>query len=329
MRESIIRIGVLSTADIGLRSVIPAILQLPSKFKLIGIASRSMEKACSIAKKYHIKPFGSYDELLDNDLIDAVYVPLPNALHFSWVHKALERNIHVLVEKSMGCCPEEVIELNHLAKKKSLALIENFQFRFHPQLSVIKNKIKAGIIGDVRHIRSSFEFPAFPDKLNIRYQKELGGGALLDAGAYPIKISQLFMGLDISVKGAVQKYEDLYEVDIGGGAIIRQENGNVFSEISFGFNNFYQCSIEIFGVKGKISTNRIFTAPVHYSPIIKIELIQAETIMEKVKPDNAFVNMLEYFYLSTRDSVLRESEYKQNMNQSRLINEFNLLANAR
>ena len=105
--------------------------------------------------------------------------------------------MHVLVEKSLACEYAQVVELNDLAKKKGLALIENFQFRFHSQLQYIKNIVGSGKIGELRCIKSAFGFPPFQEKNNIRYQKELGGGALLDAGAYPIKISQIFMGYDI------------------------------------------------------------------------------------------------------------------------------------
>ena len=195
-----IRIGVLGAANIALRSVIPAIKTLPERYELVGIGSRNASKKQDIDQQ---KLIVGYDNLLDNFSLDAVYIPLPNSLHFEWVKKALEREIHVLVEKSLGCSYEEVVELNDLARQKNLVLVENFQFRFHSQLKYILDVVNEGKLGELRIVRSAFCFPPFPDKENIRYKVELGGGALLDAGAYPVKISQLLLGNDLEVTSAV------------------------------------------------------------------------------------------------------------------------------
>jgi len=317
-----IRIGILSTAAIARRSVIPAILSLPEKFELTGIASRKLETAKSLAEDFHCRAFGSYVEILDRAYIDAVYIPLPNSLHYEWVKTALEKGIHVLVEKSLACTLSEVTELNKLAKDNQLSLIENFQFRFHSQFRFIKEQLDSGKIGELRYIRSSFEFPPFPDTTNIRYSKELGGGALLDAGAYPIKISQLLLGSDISIRASAIRYNTVHEVDMGGGALLKQNRGHVFSEISFGFDNYYQCSLEIFGSSGKISTNRIYTAPPGFNPVVTIETQGKPVESVELEQDNHFINMLDYFYRTMHEPGLREKEYIENIHQSRLIKEF-------
>lgn len=322
MKHKKIRIGVLSTASIGKRFIIPSILSLPGSFELTGIASRSLEAAKESAESFHCKAFGSYEEILDRAHIDAVYIPLPNSLHYDWVKLALERGIHVLVEKSLACTLSEVRELNQTAQKNNLALVENFQFRFHSQLRFIKELLNSGKIGALRYIRSSFEFPPFPDSSNIRYQEELGGGALLDAGAYPIKISQLFLGTDISVKASTLRYDSSYQVDIGGGAFLKQNTGEVFSEISFGFDNYYQCTLELYGSLGKISTNRIFTAPPNAKPVVTLEIQGKPVERIEMESDNHFVNMLNHFYHAIFTQELREKEYDGNIHQSRLIKEF-------
>lgn len=322
MKQEKIRIGVLSTASIGQRFIIPSVLSLPENFELIGIASRSLETARETAEKFNCKSFGSYNEILYKKYIDAIYIPLPNSLHYDWVKLALERGIHVLVEKSLACTLSEVIELNRIAQSNNLALVENFQFRFHSQLHFIQEMLNLGKIGTLRYIRSSFEFPPFPNNNNIRYQKELGGGALLDAGAYPLKISQLFLGNDISVKASVLRYESTHEVDIGGGAFLKQDYGDVFAEIAFGFNNYYQCSLEIYGSIGKISTNRIFTLPPNINPLVILEMQGKAAERIELKQDNHFINMLSHFYQTIHSQKLRESEYFENINQARLIKEF-------
>ncbi|UJH91295.1 Gfo/Idh/MocA family oxidoreductase [Antarcticibacterium sp. 1MA-6-2] len=286
-----IRIGVLGAANIAVRSVIPAIESLQERFELVGIGSRSASKKQDVDQQKLIE---GYDNLLDNFSLDAVYIPLPNSLHFEWVRKALERGIHVLVEKSLGCSYEEVVELNKLASEKDLVLVENFQFRFHSQLKYVLDVLKDGKLGELRIVRSTFCFPPFPDKENIRYKEELGGGALLDAGAYPVKISQLLLGNDLQVTSAVLNNED-QEVDIWGGAFLQQKNGKLFSEIAFGFDNYYQCSVELVGSKGRLYTNRIFTAGEAVTPTILLETNSEGPKEIKLNPDNHFRNMLVHF----------------------------------
>jgi len=312
-----LNIGVLGCANIAQRFIIPTLKEM-EEFNVIGIASRTKEKADEFAKEFDTKAFYSYEFLLEDSSLDAIYIPLPNSLHYGWIKKALEKNLHILVEKSMACEYEEVRELNNLAKEKGLVLIENFQFRFHSQLQYIKELVNSGKIGELRNIRASFGFPPFSDSENIRYEKELGGGALLDAGAYPLKISQIFLGDDISVQSASLETPKDKDVDIWGSAYIIQNDGNLASQIAFGFDHFYQNNIELWGSKGKIYTNRIFTAAPGFEPTIELETNKGNEIV-KLQSDNHFKNMLKYFYaqIITKENV--EKEYSQNINQSKLV----------
>ena len=314
-----LNIGVLGCANIAERFIIPTLKEM-GEFNLAGIASRTKEKADSFAKEFNTKAFYSYESLLEDSSLDAVYIPLPNSIHFEWIKKALEQNLHVLVEKSMACEYEEVIELNNLAKEKGLVLIENFQFRFHSQLQYIKDVVDSCKIGELRNIRASFGFPPFSDDDNIRYKKELGGGALLDAGAYPLKISQIFLGSDIAVQSASLEIPKDKEVDIWGSAYIKQNNGNLASQIAFGFDHFYQNSIELWGSKGKIYTNRIFTAAPGFKPIVEIETNDGKESVN-LSSDHHFKNMLKHFYTKIIIKEKVEDEYIQNINQARLIKE--------
>ena len=199
-------------------------------------------------------------------------------------------------------------------------LFENFQFRFHSQLKYILDIVNSGKLGELRCVRSSFGFPPFPDKDNIRYQKELGGGALLDAGAYPIKISQILLGEKLNVSASTLSVDKERGVDIWGGAFLKQGNGDLFSEIAFGFDHFYQCNVEIWGSNGKLSTNRIFTAKPGFKPEIIIETSEGKELIT-LDSDNHFKNMLDHFYNLCVDATDRQEEYRQNINQARLISE--------
>ena len=323
-----LNIGVIGCASIADRFVVPAIKGLTSQFALVGIASRNEMKAKRFATKFDTQAYLSYDLLLESGQIDAVYIPLPNSMHTEWIHKALNNNLHVLVEKSLACTVEDTLRLNELAEAKGLALVENFQFRFHRQLSTIKQILSDGVIGELRCLRSSFGFPPFADGNNIRYQKELGGGALLDAGAYPIKIAQYFLGHDLTVKAANLTFDSEKNVDIWGGAYLKQNDGVNFAEIAFGFDNFYQCNLELWGSKGKIFNNRIFTAPPGYASEIVIETGSGKEIVT-LEPDNNFENMLKHFHQIITSGGGKKSEYVQNNNQSRLIGEVREKANGK
>jgi dTDP-3,4-didehydro-2,6-dideoxy-alpha-D-glucose 3-reductase len=174
-------------------------------------------------------------------------------------------------------------------------------------------------------MRSSFGFPLFPDKENIRYQAELGGGALFDAGAYPIKVSQLMLGEDLKVEGASLWKDPALGVDIWGGGFLKQRNGSLFSEIAFGFDHFYQCNIELWGSKGKLYTNRIFTARPDFTPKIIVETNDGSEAIS-VEPDHHFRNFLTNFSVLVRGEKEKEFEYMQNVNQARLLEEFKKVA---
>lgn len=322
----LIKIGVLGCADIAQRAVIPAILDFPNYYSLYGIASRNLQKASQTANKCGCPAFGSYNELIDQLDLDAIYIPLPNALHAQWIEKSLKRGLHVLVEKSLACSLNDVQQLNDMASENKLILLENFQFRFHKQFKKILKIIDSGVCGDLRCIRSSFGFPPFSNADNIRYKKELGGGALLDAGAYTIKISQLIMGNDIQVKTAKLNHDSTRDIDIWGGGFIQQKNGDLFSEVAFGFDHFYQCSLEIWGSKGRLTANRIFTAPPDYEAEIIIETSEGFK-KEKIPPDNHFKNMLIHFHELINEVKDPSCEYISNVYQARLIEEFKRISN--
>ena len=151
-----LNIGVLGCANIAKKSIIPAIKNLSDHFNLVGIASRSPNKADEFCDLFDTQAYYRYTDLLENPSLDAIYIPLPNSLHKEWIEKSIQQGLHVLVEKSMACNLKDVVHLNQLAEKSNLLLMENFQFRFHPQLNAIKKILNDGEIGSLRSIKSTF-----------------------------------------------------------------------------------------------------------------------------------------------------------------------------
>ena len=286
-----IRIGILGGANIAIRSVLPVLVKHPD-FRIAAIASRSAEKATQLARQYDCRPM-SYSELVESPDVDALYVPLPTGLHFEWCMAALRQGKHVLCEKSLGCTLAEVDAIVRQAKAGNLALMETFQFRFHRQNRWVKQFVMEGGVGEVRCFRSSFGFPPFADPDNIRYQPELGGGALLDAGAYTLKALDFFLGGDFEVRAATLTVPDGRRVECSGGAYLSDSRGRI-AELAFGFDHFYQCNYEIWGDRAKISVQRAFTAPANFKPDVLVERQEGVERIE-LEPDDHFFNMFTEF----------------------------------
>jgi NDP-hexose-3-ketoreductase len=307
-----LRVGILGCANIAVRSLAPA-FQEHKSFKLIAFAGRDINKTTETAKKFNCESLASYQDLIDRNDIDLVYIPLPNALHYEWVIKALKSGKHVLCEKSLGCNYEEVQSMVFEARRKDKLLIENFQFRFHSQHKFVKKMIIDGEIGEIRSFRSSFGFPPFPSKENIRYNKELGGGALLDAGAYTIKATQFILGEGFDVKAASLNVSKEMNVDIFGGLFMQNSNGQ-FAELSFGFDNYYQCNYEVWGSKGKITATRAFTASPGFEPKVIVEKQGINDVIS-LPADDHFSNLLTHIFNCVETNNF-ENENLQNLQQA-------------
>ena len=299
---------------------------LDDLFELTAISSRSSEKLKLINDINPKKKYVGYQAIIDDEEIDAVYIPIPNSMHYEWAKKSLESGKHVLVEKSLCSCFSEVKELISIAKKNNKVLMENFQFRFHPQTSFLKKILDDGIIGEIRSLKASFGFPPFKSKNNIRYFKSLGGGALLDAGAYTVKISQILLGTKLKVKSSSLMKDKNHEVEIWGGAHLENKNDGVFSQLAFGFDNFYKCGVDIWGSKGTLSTNRLFTAPEDLKPEFEIKNNNGNKLL-KCESANHFKLMLIHFYKLITTGVDLEYENTYNLDQARLLFEIRNKAN--
>ena len=311
-----LKIGVLGCANIAKRSVIPAILEVDG-LELTAVASRTQNKADEYASLFNCEAIEGDQKLIDRKDIDAIYMPLPTGLHEEWVIKALEAGKHLLVEKSLAMDYASAQRMVALAKEKGLLIMENFMFLYHGQHQFVKDLIAKGEIGELRSFRSSFGFPPL-DKDNFRYNKALGGGALLDAAAYTIRASQMFLGNDLNVQGA-SLINDGQEVDIYGGGFLKSSSGS-FAEVAFGFDNFYQCNYEIWGSEGKITAKRAFTPGEKITPTITLEK-QSEQFDYKIDAENHFVNILNEFRRCVSENDM-QNKYAEILNQARLIQEF-------
>jgi D-xylose 1-dehydrogenase (NADP+, D-xylono-1,5-lactone-forming) len=191
--------GIISTADIN-RKVIPGAHASP-KVDLVAVASRDQARADAYAQKWEIgRAHGSYEALLADDEVEAVYISLPNTMHCDWSVKALEAGKHVLCEKPLSRHTAEVEAAFDAAERNARLLSEAFMYRHNPQTKRAKQLVEEGAIGELRLIRSAFSYALY-DEDNIRLRTDVEGGALMDVGCYTVSGSRLFGGEPEHVHG--------------------------------------------------------------------------------------------------------------------------------
>lgn len=225
-----VRWGVLSTANIGREKVIPA-MQAGMHSVITTIASANKEQAEAIAKQHNIaKVYNSYEALLADADIDAVYIPLPNHLHVPWAIKALQANKHVLCEKPIALSAAEAEELLQVSlQHPHLKMMEAFMYRFHPQWPAAKKLVHNGSIGELKNIDSYFSY-FNADRDNIRNKKNIGGGGLMDIGCYPISLSRFIYGREPEKVFGRLEIDPVFETDSMASAILDFKTGtSVFS----------------------------------------------------------------------------------------------------
>ena len=191
--------GIISTADIN-RKVIPGAHASP-KVELGAVASRDQARADAYAKEWEIeRAYGTYEALLADPEIEAVYISLPNTMHCDWSIKALEAGKHVLCEKPLSRHTSEVEAAFDAAERTGLFLSEAFMYRHNPQTKRVKELVERGAIGELRLVRSAFGYSLY-DEDNIRLRTDVEGGSLMDVGCYNVSGSRLFGGEPAHVYG--------------------------------------------------------------------------------------------------------------------------------
>ena len=338
------KIGIICPSEIAFRRFMPALQKCEDiTFGGIGVYTKEerygsenisdeefhkslkveKEKAQAFIDQFGGKIFEGYKAVVTSSEIDAVYIPLPPALHFIWAKKALENGKHVFIEKPSTTSAKETRELVKIAAKNQLALHENYMFTFHDQLDALKKIVQSGEIGDVRLYRISFGFPQRSAN-DFRYSKTLGGGALLDAGGYTIQYVTQLLGSSATIRYAQSNYVDGFEVDMYGSAALVNADG-VTAQVAFGMDNNYKCELEVWGSMGSLSTGRVLTAPADFAPTATLRKGNEEKAVN-LPADDAFLKSIKHFVMCIKDEKVRKRRYQIITKQSELIEDFKQLS---
>ncbi len=247
-----LRIGILGCANIA-RQFVRDVAPSPA-VDVVAVASRDMEKASAFAKAHGIRRhYASYETLLTDASIDAIYLPLPNSMHAEWAIQAAEAGKHILCEKPLCLGLAQARSMFDAARKNKVMLLESFPYYFQPQTGAMLTVLHGGEIGDVRSVQACFGFTLSSPTGNIRMNPELGGGALLDAGSYALSLIRLVMGC---VPSAVMTDATWCAsgVDISATATLYYADGRR-AQLSCGMDTAFHRRATIVGSTGAIETD--------------------------------------------------------------------------
>jgi xylose dehydrogenase (NAD/NADP) len=246
--DGVLRWGLLGTARINRRIIPP--LRASATSRLLAVASRDPARAAAYAEEWGIgRAHGSYEALLADPEIDAVYVPLPNHLHAEWTIRAARAGKHVLCEKPLALSVGEVDAMEAAAREAGVVLAEAFMYRHHPQTLKVEELVRSGAIGAPRFVRGAFSFPLDrPDDFRLR--PEWGGGCLWDVGCYPLSFVRFVLGAEpVEVVGSQVVGTTGVDETFAGQLVFP---GGVLAQIDAGFRSAFRTQLEVAGTAGTI-----------------------------------------------------------------------------
>jgi predicted dehydrogenase len=254
-----IRWGILSTAKIGVVKVIPAMLR-GTLGTIDAIGSRDEAKAREIAKQLGIpRVHGSYEALLADPAIDAVYIPVPNHLHVEWSIKALEAGKHVLVEKPLGLSAREGQQLLDAAKRfPKLKVMEAFMYRHHPQWLKAQQIVREGGIGELRNLHAHFSYWNVDPK-NIRNNAAIGGGGMMDIGCYCVSFARWLFAAEPKRVVAIADFDPSFGTDRIASGLLDFGRGSASFTCATQLSPYQR--VNIFGTEGRIEIEIPVNAP--------------------------------------------------------------------
>ncbi len=292
MAKDKIRWGVLGCARIALNSFLPALTRSETG-SLAAIASRDRSKAEAEGEKFGAERFyGSYEELLDSGGIDVLYIPLPNNMHKEYTLKAAQRGIHVLCEKPFAINQKEALEMKEACRKNRVRLMNAFMWHLDPMNQRALEIVRLGEIGKIKYMNAAFT-SNFPRQDDIRLQRKMGGGSLLDAGVYCVNTFRRFMRKEpVEVVGLSVTPTLKADVDETFSGLLRFDEDEIAAFVA-SFRMSSEHRYEIVGEKGRI---RSPSGPWHRKEPNRIEVITDDNVREENFEENdPFKNEIEYF----------------------------------
>jgi xylose dehydrogenase (NAD/NADP) len=284
--------GILGCAGIADKAFIPAVLESRNG-RLAGIAARDEARAKAWASRFGFaRAHRTYQELVEDPAVDAVYNPLPNDLHAEWSIRAMRAGKHVICEKPMAMNAPEVRAMIAAAESGGVLLMEGFMYKFHPQIDKTLELVRKGTIGEVRSVQSSFTFRFERDRANYRWFPAMGGGALYDVGCYTLSAARLVFGAEPVSAFALARADQATGVDMTTVALL-EFPGSRFAQCEASYESHFQSRLLVVGAEGTLHLDRAFSAKDHDATI---EIVRGGAKEDMCVPRaNMFTLMVEHF----------------------------------
>jgi len=254
--------GVLGCANIAVNRVIPGMAN--ARLTTLGaVASRTLSKAEAVAAQFDVpKAYGSYEALLADPGIEAVYIPLPNGFHAEWSIKAMRAGKHVLCEKPLAMDAAEAREIQAVRDETGMFCIEAFAYRFNPVVAKAFDIVRSGVLGELRflHTVSTYLMAEPYDPANVRLRAEIGGGALYDMGCYAVNAQRMLAGREPLMVSATMQWSARFDVDMAGTAMLDFGQG-LLGTIQWGFTAPSGAPFSVVGEQGKLTGTYGWGAP--------------------------------------------------------------------
>ena len=314
-----VRFGLIGCSSIARRRFAPA-LRKSSHARIERIGSRDDSKAQEFAREFGCAKSGSYEEVLSDPDVDAVYISTPPALHEPWVRAAAKHGKHVLCEKPAFPNYRTAVELVELCRSSNIRLIEGYMFGYHPQHTVVRNLLAEGRIGTPRVIQSEFAMP-WPADGNYRLQPDLGGGVFVDASGYPPAAAMLlFKAMPLSIYCQVKTESG---VDSAVSMVLDFPGGQIAHTLAM-YRLFYRSRYIVMGSEGTIEATRAFAVPPDAGTEIILETRSGKEVIP-VPPADQFQLMVDDFCAHLEDpsspfeeNLLRQHAVMEAATRSRL-----------
>jgi dTDP-3,4-didehydro-2,6-dideoxy-alpha-D-glucose 3-reductase len=286
-----LRLGLIACSSVAQRRFLPA-LKNSRVARLENIGSRDLKKAEQFAREHGAKKSGTYEDVLRDPEVDAVYISTPLALHGEWVRRAADSGKHIICEKPVCPTLAEARELEKICREKKVRLLEGYAFAFHPQHALAKKIIAENKIGTPRFFSGEFTFPR-PSPNNIRLKPELNGGVFFDALGYPIAAALMMFGRAPASVSCELSLDRISGVDGAASARLNFSGGET-AHCFAGFDLHYRSRYAVAGSRGRFELERAYAVPPEMKTALNLE---TETGVEKIslEPADQFALMIEGF----------------------------------
>lgn len=274
------------------RNIVPAFRECDTAV-LRGVSTRDRVVLQEVATLEGIRAYENPNEMLDDEAVGAVFLSVPTGLHGELGHQVLQAGRHVWVEKPLGRTGDDARALIEHGREQRLGVFEAAMFEHHPQFKRVAEIVASGRLGRIASVEARFGFPHL-DHHGFRYSEHLGGGAILDAGFYPLATARHLLSGGLEVVGAAIEYQEGFEVDTGGSAVFRDEHG-AHGFFEWGFGRAYRNEVHVWGEDGSLVAKRVFSKPPTLDTSIILHMQSGDIVDEVIPSANHFALMLDAF----------------------------------